>query len=137
MKATNLPTESADQATISINESRQGSRATNQPTQSASAETTGQSDPPVRAKDSFLLRAASQYLPPLIVLVLLIGLWQAIIVINNVPAFLVPTPFGVVKGFQDNAGMLLSASVYTLRDALAGFALAVLAGVLVAMALAQ
>lgn len=77
------------------------------------------------------------YLPPLGVLVILVAAWQAIVVWRNVPAFVVPSPVAVVQGFFANSSMLLTASYYTLRDALAGFALSIVVGLLVAMVLAQ
>lgn len=77
------------------------------------------------------------YLPPIIVLIVLLGGWQAIVVLKNIPPYMVPTPLAVVQGFFNNSDMLLTASAYTLRDALVGFAISVFIGVLVAMLLAQ
>jgi NitT/TauT family transport system permease protein len=57
--------------------------------------------------------------------------------VNNVPAFMAPSPIAVVQGFFANSSMLLTATYYTLRDALAGFALSIVVGVLVSMILAQ
>ena len=39
-------------------------------------------------------------------------------------AFVAPSPGAVVQGFFDNSSTLLTAAYYTLRDALAGFAMA-------------
>ena len=82
-------------------------------------------------------RAAQFYLPPAIVLAVLLGTWQGITVAFNVPSFVVPSPVAVVQGFLANSSSLLTATYYTLRDALAGFVLSIVVGVLVAMILAQ
>lgn len=84
-----------------------------------------------------LARRLGSYLPPLIVLVILLGAWQGIVVVRNVPSYLVPSPVVVWQGFLDNSSTLLVAAMYTLRDALAGFALSIVLGVLIAMILAQ
>lgn len=84
-----------------------------------------------------LARRLGSYLPPLIVLVILLGAWQGIVVVGNVPSYLVPSPLVVWQGFLDNSSTLLVAAMYTLRDALAGFALSIVLGVLTAMILAQ
>ena len=84
-----------------------------------------------------VIRALQKYLPPAIVLVLMLGAWQGIIVLFNVPSFIVPSPFAVAQGFVDNSTDLMAAAYYTLRDALAGFALSIVVGALMAMVLAQ
>lgn len=82
-------------------------------------------------------RAITFYLPPAIVLVVLLGAWEGIVVALKVPSYIVPTPFAVGQGFVNNWSSLLTATWYTLRDALAGFALSIIIGVVVAMLLAQ
>lgn len=83
------------------------------------------------------MRALRLYLPPAIVLVVLLGTWQAITVAFNVPSYLVPSPVAVAQGFLNNTSTLLTATYYTLRDALGGFVFSIVVGVVVAMALAQ
>ena len=82
-------------------------------------------------------RALGLYVPPAIVLVILLGTWQGITVLFNVPSYILPSPIAVAGGFATNASDLLTATYYTLRDALAGFALSIIIGVLVATVLAQ
>lgn len=82
-------------------------------------------------------RRLGSYIPPLIMLVILLGAWQGIVVVRNVPSYLVPSPLVVWQGFLANSSTLLVAAMYTLRDALAGFALSIVIGVLIAMLLAQ
>jgi NitT/TauT family transport system permease protein len=77
------------------------------------------------------------YVPPAVVLVILLGTWQGITVLFNVPSYILPSPVAVAEGFVTNASELLTATYYTLRDALAGFALSIIVGVLIAMILAQ
>ena len=82
-------------------------------------------------------RASGLYVPPAIVLVILLGTWQGITVLFNVPSYILPSPVTVAEGFVTNSSELLTATYYTLRDALAGFALSIIVGVLIAMILAQ
>ena len=82
-------------------------------------------------------RALGLYVPPAIVLVILLGTWQGITVLFNVPSYILPSPVAVAEGFVTNSSDLLTATYYTLRDALAGFALSIIVGVLVATVLAQ
>lgn len=77
------------------------------------------------------------YLPPIVALVILVGTWQAIVVLWKIPAYVIPSPVAVVQGFFANSSMLLTAAYYTLRDALVGFALSIVVGLLIAMILAQ
>lgn len=92
---------------------------------------------PRRSAAGRVMRALRLYLPPAIVLVILLGAWQGITVVFNVPSYVVPSPIAVAQGFLNNTSTLLTATYYTLRDALAGFAISILSGVVVAMILAQ
>ena len=60
---------------------------------------------------------------------LLLGIWWAIVRIGDIPIFLVPGPDVVAQAFVDNATFLAQDSMVTLFEALSGFAVALVAGV--------
>src|SRR3954471_19654105 len=64
-------------------------------------------------------------------LVGLLAIWQALVVIFDWPAFLVPTPLAVGRAAIAHADLLAGAAITTAEGALAGFALSAVVGLVV------
>jgi NitT/TauT family transport system permease protein len=71
------------------------------------------------------------------VFVLGIVLWQGLTTAFHVQTFLLPKPSEIAKSFWDNKGALWHAGLYTLREAVGGFAIGATLGVLSALLLAR
>ncbi len=74
---------------------------------------------------------------PLMVAVVLIGLWQALVVVFELPVFLVPSPLRVAQTLVTDAGLLFGALLVTLKITLFAFLCATVLGVLIAFAFVQ
>lgn len=72
----------------------------------------------------------------LLAFVVLLGLWQVLVPVLNVPHYLLPTPSQIFRAAVDQWSVLWSNMLVTLREVLVGFALAVVIGIPLAMALA-
>jgi NitT/TauT family transport system permease protein len=88
--------------------------------------------PPLRAHPRF-----QRVLYPLLVAVLLIGLWQGWVVVFEIPQFLVPSPLRVAQTLRADAGLLFGALVTTLKITVLALLCATLLGVLIAFAFVQ
>lgn len=71
---------------------------------------------------------ARRVLTPLLAIVALLALWQAVVVVGIVPNFLLPTPVQVVQALVEDAALLASHCVTTLAEAAAGLAAGVALG---------
>ncbi len=80
-----------------------------------------------------LLRVAA----PAGVALVVLALWQLLVVAYDVPKYIVPSPLVVLHALVDDWALLTRSLAVTLRITLAAFALAVLAGTLVAFLFAQ
>lgn len=76
-------------------------------------------------------------LPPLVVAVLAIGLWQLAISGFGVPTFLVPAPADVLAEIGSSIGALVEPTLVTMQEAYGGFALAAVVGFVVALVMAR
>jgi NitT/TauT family transport system permease protein len=74
---------------------------------------------------------------PALVAFLLIGLWQAWVVVFDVPQFLVPSPVKVMQTLVSDWGLLSGALITTLKITLFAFLSATVVGVLIAFAFVQ
>jgi NitT/TauT family transport system permease protein len=88
--------------------------------------------PPPRARPEF-----KRVLYPLLVAVLLIGLWQWWVTAFEIPTFLVPSPLRVAQTLFSDAGLLFGALVNTLKITVFALVCATVLGVLVAFAFVQ
>jgi ABC-type nitrate/sulfonate/bicarbonate transport system permease component len=83
----------------------------------------------------------ARWLPPLLLLAALIGAWEIaaqtgfLTNVLNLSDFLVPAPSEVATSLWDNRQLLADNAWVTLREALAGFAIALVLGALTALAL--
>ena len=81
--------------------------------------------------------SAARVVYPLIVAVVLIGLWQGLVVAFEIPAFLVPSPARVAQTLVADANLLFGALYNTLRITLFSFIAGVVVGGVVAAAFVQ
>lgn len=74
---------------------------------------------------------------PLLALLLVIALWQAIVSVGDLPSVLLPGPGQVLRAAFEQAPKLFAATMRTLLAALGGFVLSLVVGTLVAMLFSQ
>ncbi|WP_138466907.1 ABC transporter permease [Poseidonocella sp. HB161398] len=66
----------------------------------------------------------------------LLALWQAVVWIGQMPAFILPSPLRVATALWSNAGLILHHAGVTLAEVLAGLALGAVLGAATALAMA-
>jgi NitT/TauT family transport system permease protein len=81
-----------------------------------------------------LLTAA---LPPVVLFLVVLGVWQAVVRIWKVPAFLLPSPTDIGNAALENFGKLASATGITAAGAACGFGVSLTVGVLIALVFSQ
>jgi NitT/TauT family transport system permease protein len=84
-----------------------------------------------------VLDRVADYLPALVVFVVVIGLWQGLTTAFHVQAFLLPKPTQIAQAFWNDKGTLWDYGLYTFKEALGGFALGAGLGIVVALLLAR
>jgi len=82
-------------------------------------------------------RRVLDWIPALVFLVLVIGLWQGLVVAFHVQRFLLPKPSEIATTFWDNKHDLWSAGWFTFQEALGGFALGSGLAIVFALVLAR
>jgi len=82
-------------------------------------------------------RRALDWLPAVIVLILVLVIWQESIAIFDIKRFLAPKPTAIAGNFWDNRSELLRAGWFTFQEALGGWAIGCGLGILVALVLAR
>lgn len=82
-------------------------------------------------------RRAVDWLPALVVLVGIIGLWQGVIVWFHVQQFLLPKPTAIASTFWTDKSELWHAGWYTFQEAVGGFVVGSGIAILVALVLAR
>jgi NitT/TauT family transport system permease protein len=78
------------------------------------------------------LGSVIEWLPPLIVFVLVIGVWEGLVRALHVQQFLLPKPSTIIRVFWTQRHVLWPAGWYTFKEALGGFAIGSGAGVVAA-----
>ncbi|TCJ95413.1 ABC transporter permease [Nocardia alba] len=73
------------------------------------------------------------WLPPLVVGVVILALWQILTVVAGVPSFLLPAPSAIAAQFTENAGRILDAALVTGANALVGFVAGTILGLAAAV----
>ncbi|MBK9943277.1 MAG: ABC transporter permease [Kouleothrix sp.] len=71
-------------------------------------------------------------LPPVLMFLLGVALWEGLVRGFNVPLYLLPAPSGIVATFFQQPGYLLRIGLYTFGEALAGFVIGCTLGALLA-----
>jgi len=79
---------------------------------------------------------AIRWLPPLLIVVAVLGAWEGYVHIFNVPKWLLPAPSVIAATIGDSIGLLYRHTLVTLQEVLVGFGLALVGGVVVASAIA-
>ena len=97
--------------------------------------------PPVGAAEERapLARAsalAARWLPPGTLVIALFGLWEALVRAFRVPGWLLPPPSAIAEELLSSRALLARHAVVTLEEVLAGFVVALVAGVGLAIAIA-
>jgi NitT/TauT family transport system permease protein len=80
---------------------------------------------------------ARDLLPPFLVLVAGIALWQILVTVLHVQRFLLPKPSEIVGALVEDWGTLWRAGLFTFREAVGGFAIGSGLGILVAIGLSR
>ncbi|HKI91258.1 MAG TPA: ABC transporter permease [Gaiellaceae bacterium] len=75
------------------------------------------------------VRQASEWLPALVVFVLVVGAWEGLIRAFHVQQFLLPTPSAIVRTLWTDRHQLWPAGWYTFKEALGGFVIGSALGV--------
>lgn len=70
---------------------------------------------------------ASAY--PLLILIICLGLWQAVVSLTSIKEYLLPSPRHVADAIGNNASSLFSAAAVTSKESLYGFLLAAVVGI--------
>lgn len=76
-------------------------------------------------------------LAPLVVAVVMLAAWQALVTLRHLPAYLIPSPLLVLHTLYADRALLFASLAVTLGVALSALALAVVAGVAIALVFAQ
>ena len=74
---------------------------------------------------------------PVMVAMVLLGLWQAVVAWNDVPAWLIPSPARIGQTLWTDRALLLDSLGVTIGIALTALAIAIVAGVAIALLFAQ
>jgi NitT/TauT family transport system permease protein len=75
--------------------------------------------PARRLRDSALFK----WLLPLAVIIVILGIWQAVVVIFGLKPYFIPSPSDIARTFWDNAGLIGDNTVPTVVQAATGFAI--------------
>src|SRR5262245_644524 len=82
-------------------------------------------------------RRALDWLPAVLVLVLVLVVWEASIEVFDIKRFLAPKPSAIAGNFWENRGELLHGGWFTFQEALGGWVIGCGLGILVALVLAR
>ena len=77
-----------------------------------------------------------RWLPPLAIMVGILGLWEAYVRIFDVQKWLLPAPSVIIETMVVDAGLLSRHTVTTVEEVIVGFAMALAAGVILASVIA-
>ena len=74
---------------------------------------------------------------PLLSLAVLLGIWEAIVVIFNVAPYIMPRPFDAIRAVTDNWGLLWPLILGTIRETVYGFVCGALLGLCLGVIMAK
>jgi putative hydroxymethylpyrimidine transport system permease protein len=80
-----------------------------------------------------LQRAAGRALPPFVLLVGAVAVWEVVVRLDHVPSYLVPSPAAVASSLHGDAHLLGGATLVTVREMIAGYLLAVAGALAIAV----
>ena len=75
----------------------------------------------------------NRVLPPLLLVVALLAVWQLVVVVGGIPAFLLPSPLAIVDEFGAFLPIIVASSLVTATNALLGLVIGSLLGVVAAV----
>jgi NitT/TauT family transport system permease protein len=75
----------------------------------------------------------ARVLPPVLLVVALLAVWQLAVVVGQVPAFLLPSPLAIVGQFGEFLPIIVSSSLVTATNALLGLVIGSVLGVVAAV----
>ena len=82
-------------------------------------------------------RGAQQWMPAVVVLVVVLAVWQESIAAFHIKKFLAPQPSTIASTFWDDHGQLLRAGWFTFQEALGGYVIGCSLGLVAALVLAR
>jgi NitT/TauT family transport system permease protein len=74
---------------------------------------------------------------PILTVVAVIGLWEALVLVNHIPKYIVPSPVDVAKALSTDWPILLPALLVTLEITFSALIIALIGGVAIAVLLVQ
>lgn len=92
---------------------------------------------PQARKPSRRSQRLRRYLPAIVLFVLGLVAWEVIVIVFNIQGFLLPRPTVIASTFMQQFSVILPAGLFTLGEAVGGFFIGSILGVLVAMATAR
>jgi len=92
---------------------------------------------PQARKPSRFSQRLRRYLPAIVLFVLGLVAWEVIVIVFNIQGFLLPRPTVIASTFMQQFSVILPAGLFTLGEAVGGFFIGSILGVLVAMATAR
>lgn len=84
-----------------------------------------------------LTKGLHRYGPAIILFIVTISLWELLVRLLNIQAFLLPRPTLIAQAFSENFDRLLFIGWFTTKEAIGGFAIGCTMGILVALATAR
>jgi putative hydroxymethylpyrimidine transport system permease protein len=90
---------------------------------------------PARPRAHRLARSWRTYAPPVVLVLLLIVGWQVSLRAFDVERYLVPTPSDIVDAFAEDPKTYAEESWFTIKEIVLGFSIALIAGLVIAIAL--
>lgn len=82
-----------------------------------------------------VVRMAARWIWPLLILILMLGIWELVVRLTDLPAWQLPPPSAIAQSFANDHALLWKHTMVTLKEVLLGFGLALIAGVLVGFAI--
>ena len=79
-----------------------------------------------------LVKHAGRWIPAVLILLGLVGLWQLVVTLNDIPHWKLPAPSAIGEELWSSRGLLLGHTWVTLKEVLLGFAIALVGGVVLA-----
>lgn len=94
-----------------------------------------QSVAPARRERGRVASLSRQYGPSVLLVLATIAFWECFIRLRNVPAYLWPAPSKIAVTIREDATLLASSTLVTAREVIYGFAIAIIAGLTIGIAI--
>lgn len=90
-----------------------------------------------QGKSVYKVNDAGNYAIPIIFTLLMLFLWEIVVIIFDIPKYLLPAPRNIALRLRIDVWLFLEHTIITLFEALAGFIIASMAGIFVAILMAS